>query len=695
MQPVQAGDPVEVGPYRVLARLGAGGMGVVFLGRSAGGRLVAVKLVRGPYARDPEFRKRFRREITAARRVTGTFTAAVLDADPDASVPWLVTAFLPGLTLLEGVGGYGALPVATLRPLAAGLAEALAAIHAAEVVHRDFKPSNVMLTAGGPRVIDFGIARPADATAITRDGGRIGSPGFMSPEQVLGRPVGPASDIFTLGAVLAYAATGTEVFGSGTPDSRLHRVATLQADLSALTERWMLELVKRCLRPDPATRPTATDLVTWLGGPELSLQGTGWLPAGVADAIDRRIAEAQLLPALAPPPINPALVDVPTIEPTGTQPPVPAPAGVSRRTVVAGAIGAGVLAAGGGGLFWWSQQPRTQSAKSAKPTPTRSMPPPVATVAWRGRVTDYYPTADAIGQTLVVWAEEHLRALDPRTGKARWSRKGDPGESMMHAVGAGLIFEYDNTAALSAIRPESGAVAWTHGPEFGKGWGLIGPVLLGSVGCFYNDPVRTLNLGTGRTAWTSPVAANRGIGGGGNRLLTMSMNRLTCLDNAGRQLWAYPISPGWDVLVGDALVFCSDDSNTLCAIDLATGKLAWRQPWLASLNMQYVGGLLYVMADGERLVALRGTTGKPVWDRTLGPNSGRAPQLRASGRTVFVGTDTAVYALDSATGQTRWTYATPMTRFFAPVAVGGVVVIGDANSELIALNPPGGVGAGA
>src|SRR5215470_7724915 len=206
LEELRADDPPQIGPYQLLARLGAGGMGQVFLGRSPGGRLVAVKVIRAELAGDPGFRARFAREVASARMVSGVFTAPVVDADPSAPLPWLVTGYVNGLSLAEAVAGHGALPVASVLALAAGLAEGLGAVHAAGVVHRDLKPSNVLLAADGPRVIDFGISRAVDATHLTSAGMVVGSPGFMSPEQAEGNPVGPASDVFSLGAVLVFAA---------------------------------------------------------------------------------------------------------------------------------------------------------------------------------------------------------------------------------------------------------------------------------------------------------------------------------------------------------------------------------------------------------------------------------------------------------------------------------------------------------
>src|SRR5690349_16002530 len=214
MQPLGADEPTVVGPYRLLGRLGSGGMGRVYLGRSAGGRTVAVKIVHPHFALDEEFRARFRREVEAARRVGGAYTAPVLDADPDAQVPWVATGYAAGPTLTAAVTDTGALADHSVRVLGAGLAEALAAVHGLGLVHRDVKPSNVLLTLDGPLLIDFGISRALDAAAsLTHSGFVVGSPGFMSPEQAAGAPVGPPGDLFSLGALLAFAATGTAPFG--------------------------------------------------------------------------------------------------------------------------------------------------------------------------------------------------------------------------------------------------------------------------------------------------------------------------------------------------------------------------------------------------------------------------------------------------------------------------------------------------
>jgi serine/threonine protein kinase len=228
---------------------------MVFAARSAGGRTVAVKVIRGELAGDAEFRVRFSREVAAARRVSGLFTAAVVDADADGPVPWLATAYVPGPSLSDAVRRHGALPGASVLALAAGLAEGLAAIHAAGLIHRDLKPSNVLLAEDGPRVIDFGISRAAGATALTHADLVIGSPGFMSPEQAEGRETGAPSDVFSFGAVLAFAATGAGPFGTGSTAALVYRVVHGPPDLHHVPAG-VRSLAERCLAKDPSRRPT-------------------------------------------------------------------------------------------------------------------------------------------------------------------------------------------------------------------------------------------------------------------------------------------------------------------------------------------------------------------------------------------------------------------------------------------------------
>lgn len=294
MQPLLSEDPQVIGAYRLLGRLGAGGMGRVYLGRSAGGRTVAVKVVHPHFAVDDQFRTRFRREVEAARRVGGAWTAPVLDADPDAAVPWVATGYVAGPALSQAVTETGPLPEPTVRVLGAGLAEALTAVHALGLVHRDVKPSNVLLALDGPRLIDFGIARATDGTAsLTATGVSIGSPGYMSPEQILGEEVTGAADVFSLGAVLAYAATGEPPFSGDNSASLLYKVVHEPAELGPHLTGELRALVSDCLAKSPADRPTPGDIVRRLAtaaGP-LPLARPGWLPAPLVEQVSLRAVE--------------------------------------------------------------------------------------------------------------------------------------------------------------------------------------------------------------------------------------------------------------------------------------------------------------------------------------------------------------------------------------------------------------------
>ncbi|MFD7533030.1 serine/threonine-protein kinase [Streptomyces sp. NPDC059849] len=358
MQSLTPQDPRAIGAYRLLGRVGAGGMGQVYLARSDRGRTVAIKLVRGELAEQQEFRDRFRHEVRAARQVGSAWTAPVLDADTEAAVPWVATGYVAGPSLQATVtgprtpvgvasGAYGPLPERSVHILGSGLTHALQAIHSAGLVHRDLKPSNILLTIDGPRVIDFGIARALHTVSdggVTRTGALVGSPGFMAPEQVRGERVTPACDVFCLGSVLAYASTGRLPFG--TSDSGAHaqmfRIAQEDPDLTGVPVG-LVELISDCLRKDPAARPTTDELLErladsdtaepWLPGALIAQLGRHAVelldsedPEDPEDPEDYRIAPAQAAPVPDPTPPAPTKAAPTAALPTAAPTHVPAPA---------------------------------------------------------------------------------------------------------------------------------------------------------------------------------------------------------------------------------------------------------------------------------------------------------------------------------------------------------------------------------
>lgn len=303
IEPLTASDPARIGPYVLLGRLGAGGMGRVYLARSEGGRTVAVKVVHPEHVADPQFRARFRREVDAARRVGERYTAPVLNAEPDAESPWIATGYVPGLSLEQVVRGHGPLPAASVLTLADGLLRALKDIHDAGIIHRDLKPSNVMLTVEGPKVIDFGIARAVEMSVdslLTSTGMVIGSPGFMAPEQIRGESAGPKSDVFTLGCVLTYAATGTLPFGNGVSNQHavMYHIVEAEPDLEQVRDEELRALITRLLAKTASERPSVEQLLADHGrkGP---VAEASWLPAGVVGRLARqsaRILDAEAAP---------------------------------------------------------------------------------------------------------------------------------------------------------------------------------------------------------------------------------------------------------------------------------------------------------------------------------------------------------------------------------------------------------------
>ena len=299
-EPLRRWDPERIGPYVVLGRLGSGSMGQVYLGRSAAGRLVAVKTIRVELAEEAGFRTRFAQEVAAARKVSGVFTAAVVEADPEADLPWLATAYVPAPSLARLVLACGPLPVATVRWLAAGCAEALASIHGAGLVHRDLKPSNVLVAPDGPRVIDFGVARAAERMGRTTARGAVGTPAYMAPEQARDtREASVASDVYSLGATLLFAATGHPPYSGASVMDVLARLATEEPDLSGMPGE-LSELITACMHRVPRQRPTSTAMLVQLGDFTEAQAGPDEEHSYLPDKAMALIAEYQRSPQIGP-----------------------------------------------------------------------------------------------------------------------------------------------------------------------------------------------------------------------------------------------------------------------------------------------------------------------------------------------------------------------------------------------------------
>jgi outer membrane protein assembly factor BamB len=671
VEPLRPADPRKVGGYQVLARLGSGGMGTVFLGRSAGGRTVAVKVVHAALAGDPDFRTRFAREVAAARAVSGVFTAPVIDADPDGPTPWLVTAYLPGYSLQRVVEGSGPLPSWSVSTLGAGLAEALVGIHRAGVVHRDLKPSNVLLTPDGPRVIDFGVARAAEVSAVTRTGATVGSPGYLSPEQATGAESGPAGDVFSLGAVLTYAATGHGPFGFGAVHDLLYRVVHQPPWLDGIADPELGALITACLEKDPARRPAAGDVLERLAAAAPAAPyGVGWLPPTVAAEITRPIPLPQ-----APRP------------------------GLGRRALIIGAAGvAGAAMLAGGVTLLRDRINRTpEGSWTFKPKSGEVTGGPIVSGGLLFATDDF--------------TDKGMVALDPKTGEQRW-RAVDvhpPGAAdPLHVIAGGrVVYACGSFNSFKGIDQANGSELWSvsadlitldPAPVVGGGLLFCGGTQPEQGLCAYDAITgqKRWTFNTGEPVQANPVAAGTTVYVGASRGTVFAVETAT-----GQARWRHALdssaqlSPQVDsapVLAG-GILYVVTEGNLLYALDAATGDQKWKMTALAGSGggpsaVSVAGDIVYLADARGGLSALGARDGKLRWQHHFSGKGFHSASLIpvVSGGSAFCFDNDTLFALDTATGTVRWQADGLNASYERPVLAAGAVHLASL-SAIVSLNP--------
>ncbi|QFG22754.1 PQQ-binding-like beta-propeller repeat protein [Actinomadura sp. WMMB 499] len=709
--PLEESDPRSVGRYRIVGRLGQGGMGRVYLGRSPGGRAVAVKVVRDELAEDAEFRRRFVREVAAARRVTGFFTAAVVDADTGGDPPWLATEYVPGMSLRAAVAEHGAWPEPSVRALGAALAEALEGVHGAGVVHRDLKPANVLLAPDGPRLIDFGISLATEGTRLTMTGAALGTPGFMSPEQLRGAAVGPASDVFALGAVLAYAATGDGPFGAGSAHGLNYRVVHEPPDLTGVPSG-LADVVARCLAKEPGARPALPDLVAELGAPEAgTLAETAWLPEPVTAELTREYT------AVADAPAEPAAPTVVVAPPDEPDEPEPEPSGGGGRRP--GRVRSAVLAGGGAvAVLVIAAAAVLVSGRGtgAEPAvPSEKPDPPVLRQLW-SHGTDPGSRPVVADGRLYFNADGALRAVDTGTGERLWEYDRTTGNPISIGVSDGRVYfesietsSFDgDTSRVYALDAGSGERVWEYAPGH--------PVFDGPIeadGTVYftgrdfggddrETTVHAVDAETGGRKWTRPVAGL--IGGLAPADGTLYYSATTA-DGRARHLHALDARTGKESrkvrLEGDVsdravsltvangvIYLLGEHGGVLSARDLA-GRLLWRHDTgiesFEDVETPVVsGGVLYLGGNGHNsggeVVAVDARTGGELWRHDTGTLT--APPIVEDG-TVYAGNDEGeLHLLDARTGESPGSLRLADDSDATPAVADGVVYFDGGDGRL-------------
>jgi outer membrane protein assembly factor BamB len=658
--------PVALGPYQILRKLGEGGMGTVFLALSPGFRLVALKMIRPEYGRDPGFRTRFRQEVTAAQKVSGMFTPPVLDADPDGTPQWLATSYVPAPSLHEVVRHCGVMNAPALNALGAGLAEALTAVHKAGIAHLDLKPGNVLIASDGPRVIDFGIARAFGTDESSPVGGIVGTPGYMAPEQLIfGGETGPATDIFALGCVLTFAATGAHPFGSGEHEEILRRTQHAETRLDGVPDS-IRPLVSSCLDPEPGRRPSVETVLNSL----LPADPATLVPPALREELALRAQEASTLIRHAP-------------ETAGR--------GVSRRRflVASAATGTtlGVVAAGGVRLLHPAGSATAVTAGAAPVPVWRSPIPQTADISATGEIS---LSLAQLGGTIVLWNALTAFGFDMTTGAPAWTITSGPDVATPALFGAfgGMLFGISATSRPSLLGYGPAGTTTMNVPMarafdavgispsqasyagLGAGDGVVVVVMIGLTAALPATVV-AVDLTDGHARWHREVA--RGAA-------AASMT-----DVVG------PVPGG---TVDGQYCYLQDGASTL-AVELRTGAVKWSAQNTATVGRTAPamavesGALILTSLTGSMtgtghlaldILVLDTASGAQLWSN---PDPGAWAVTTGNGRLYVLNGQYGVEALGSRTGKTIWQTPNPV-----PGAVGGTTELSltlSASGSLLAV----------
>jgi outer membrane protein assembly factor BamB/tRNA A-37 threonylcarbamoyl transferase component Bud32 len=747
MEQLTQHDPRRIGPFEVLGRLGAGGMGLVYLARSASGRRVAIKTVRTELAEDQLFRVRFTREVEAARAVSGFYTAAVVDADPRAAVPWLATAYVPAPSLEEIVNECGPMPAQAVRWLAAGVAEALQSIHGAGLVHRDLKPSNVLVVEDGPRVIDFGIASGVSNTRLTMTNVAVGTPAYMSPEQARdSRSVTGASDVFSLGSTLVFAATGHAPFHGANPVETVFMLLREGPDLKGLPDE-LRPLIESCMQREAGLRPSPEDLQAQLAphlfssGSDDSGTASAWLPTRATAMIEQR--RGGRLPAPAQRPVEPTPPPPPQVPPQPHRQPgadwdSSRRGGGDPRTGQAAAggpvrlpgskvpIGPGPRAAGAGRgavaeagpATGWIRPPGqlngADAATSALPSPVASPVPPPASPPdgaaghwrpWRFRMSnDVWGTPVVAGDLLYVTSFE-VHALDVGSGRRQFKTRDVAwtmavADGRIHASDGPTLYALDAAGGQERWRLQTDA--WVYSLKVDRGTVLTGTRGGGAQAWAASNGEKLWEVTGVQTDFETPEAGPMVFG---DTVYVWKDARLRALEaRTGVERWSYPVGDAascGNVPVrvhpaSDGYVYVAAGTRVL-AIDIASGLVRWHfespavflSPPVFAPGPAVTGGGVYLADYLGTVYALDAATGKDRWRIATESRPSIEPVLVASGN-IHVGSGSALYTLDAVTGTPMWRFAAGGEVIGAPVVADGRLHFGSADHVLYTLDASGG-----